>query len=139
MATRVLRTIDKVGGLDEYLLGDKPARIKELGLAGWALRAKLMRTEVVRRRFEEERVRLGLPREGIGMLGLVGERSPLPRKETMAQEEEEEEEEDEEEEGEEDDEEGQYLEAQDEVPEREQQQEPVTVSRRRWNWRFWQR
>ena len=31
---RVLRTIDKVGGLDEYLLGNKPARIKELGVEG---------------------------------------------------------------------------------------------------------
>ncbi|KAF2093159.1 hypothetical protein NA57DRAFT_22892, partial [Rhizodiscina lignyota] len=60
VATRVLRTIDKVGGLDEYLLGDKPARIKELGPAGWALRWKLMRTEAVKKRFEEERVRLGL-------------------------------------------------------------------------------
>lgn len=61
---RVLRTIDKVGGLDTYLLGDKPARIKELGIEGWRLRWKVSRTPSVRRRIGEERVRLGLPVEG---------------------------------------------------------------------------
>ncbi len=61
---RVLRTIDKVGGLDAYLLGDKPARIKELGVEGWRLRWKVSRTPSVRRRIGEERVRLGLPVEG---------------------------------------------------------------------------
>ncbi|KAK3071805.1 hypothetical protein LTR53_007976 [Teratosphaeriaceae sp. CCFEE 6253] len=30
VTTRVLRTIDKLGGLDEYLLGEKEARIREL-------------------------------------------------------------------------------------------------------------
>lgn len=39
---RVLRTIDKVGGLDEYLLGNKPARIRELGVEGWRLRWEVM-------------------------------------------------------------------------------------------------
>jgi len=57
----VLRTIDKVGGLDNYLLGDKAARIKELGVEGWRLRWKVLRTESVRGRIGEERVRLGLP------------------------------------------------------------------------------
>lgn len=61
---RVLRTIDKVGGLDEYLLGDKPGRIKELGPGGWALRWRLMGTERVRERYREDRRRLGLPEEG---------------------------------------------------------------------------
>ena len=61
---RVLRTIDKVGGLDEYLLGDKPARIKELGLEGWRLRWMVMNTGKVKERFRRERVRLGLPPEG---------------------------------------------------------------------------
>jgi len=42
LTTRVLRTIDKVGGLDAYLLGPKPARIKELGLEGWKLRCELL-------------------------------------------------------------------------------------------------
>ena len=61
MQARVLRTIDKVGGLDEYLLGDKPARIKELGVEGWRLRWRVMRTGKVREKFRRERERLGLP------------------------------------------------------------------------------
>lgn len=71
VATRVLRTIEKVGGLDEYLLGDKPARIKELGPTGWMLRWRIMRTAAVQERFKQERLALGLPSEGIGELGLV--------------------------------------------------------------------
>lgn len=38
VVARVSRTIKKCGGLDEYLTGDKPARVKELGLLGWKLR-----------------------------------------------------------------------------------------------------
>jgi large subunit ribosomal protein L28 len=60
VSTRVLRTIEKEGGLDEYLLGEKPARIKELGMGGWRLRWRIMQTEAVRKRFEEERKRMGL-------------------------------------------------------------------------------
>lgn len=60
---RVLRTIDKVGGLDEYLLGEKPQRIKELGVEGWRLRWKVMSTKAVRERFREERRLLGLPQD----------------------------------------------------------------------------
>ena len=63
VATRVLRTIDKVGGLDEYLLGEKPARVRELGMGGWALRWRLMRSEAVRERMRAERERLGLEGE----------------------------------------------------------------------------
>lgn len=61
---RVLRTIDKVGGLDEYLLGNKPARIKELGVEGWRLRWEVMRTPKIRDRIKAERVKLGLPEGG---------------------------------------------------------------------------
>lgn len=61
---RVLRTIDKVGGLDEYLLGNKKARLKELGMGGWALRWKIGQTEMVRERFRLERERLGVPEGG---------------------------------------------------------------------------
>ncbi|KAL9633886.1 MAG: hypothetical protein Q9164_004427 [Protoblastenia rupestris] len=61
---RVLRTIDKVGGLDEYLLGEKTARIKELGVEGWALRWKIMNTKAVRNRRGDDRERLGIPRKG---------------------------------------------------------------------------
>ncbi|KAK9323486.1 hypothetical protein V1517DRAFT_320415 [Lipomyces orientalis] len=34
----VMKTIKKEGGLDNYLIKDKPARIKELGPRGWRLR-----------------------------------------------------------------------------------------------------
>ncbi|KAL9098988.1 MAG: hypothetical protein Q9163_005443 [Psora crenata] len=61
---RVVRTIDKVGGLDEYLLGEKAGRIKELGVEGWALRWKIMQTEAVKERIGRNREALGLPREG---------------------------------------------------------------------------
>ncbi len=60
----MLRTIDKVGGLDEYLLGEKAGRIKELGMEGWKLRWRVMQTWVVKQRFKEERRKLGLPEEG---------------------------------------------------------------------------
>ena len=61
VTTRVLRTIDKVGGLDEYLLGHKAARVKELGPWGWMLRWRIMQTDEVRERFAKERQMLGLP------------------------------------------------------------------------------
>lgn len=63
VTTRVLRTIDKLGGLDEYLLGEKDGRIKELGESGWWLRWAIMQTAGVKKRFAEERARLGLPEE----------------------------------------------------------------------------
>ena len=61
VSTRVMRTIDKVGGLDEYLLGDKSARIKSLGMEGWRLRCMIMATKTVQNRFNEQRRALGLP------------------------------------------------------------------------------
>ncbi|KAK3396889.1 hypothetical protein B0T20DRAFT_414727 [Sordaria brevicollis] len=63
VTTRVLRTIDKVGGLDEYLLGHKAARVKELGPWGWMLRWRIMQTPEVRNRFYKERKELGLPKK----------------------------------------------------------------------------
>ncbi|GAB7349105.1 hypothetical protein MBLNU459_g8055t1 [Dothideomycetes sp. NU459] len=61
VTTRVLRTIDKVGGLDEYLLGEKSARIKQLGMEGWRLRCMVMATKTVQERFNAQRRALGLP------------------------------------------------------------------------------
>jgi len=58
---RVMRTIAKCGGLDEYLLGEKPARIKELGLLGWKLRWLVLKSRSVQDRHRRERERLGLP------------------------------------------------------------------------------
>lgn len=64
VAMRVLRTIEKCGGLDEYLLGNSVGRIKELGPFGWRLRWRVMQTPMVQERFRKERKRLGLPEEG---------------------------------------------------------------------------
>lgn len=61
VSARVLRTIDKLGGLDEYLLGEKEARIRELGESGWWLRWAIMQTNTVKNRFAAERIALGLP------------------------------------------------------------------------------
>jgi large subunit ribosomal protein L28 len=60
VTTRVMRTIDKVGGLDNYLLGEKPARIKVLGPKGWLLRWKLMQTPAIKEKWEKMRVEYGL-------------------------------------------------------------------------------
>lgn len=62
---RVLRTIDKVGGLDEYLLGNKEQRIKDLGVAGWALRWSLINTDKIQSRFRGQRKKLGVPKMDI--------------------------------------------------------------------------
>ncbi|KAI0182625.1 hypothetical protein EV127DRAFT_449106 [Xylaria flabelliformis] len=64
MTASVLHTIDKLGGIDEYLLGSKTKRIKELGPAGWALRWKIIQTPAVQARFARERAALGLPPKG---------------------------------------------------------------------------
>ncbi|KAM3418864.1 hypothetical protein BST61_g4827 [Cercospora zeina] len=61
VSARVLRTIDKLGGLDEYLLGEKEARIKHLGVSGWWLRWAILQTPHVKARFAAERKLLGLP------------------------------------------------------------------------------
>ena len=65
VVTSVLRTIDKLGGLDEYLIGsDSPGRVKELGVMGWKLRWEVMQTEAYKERAAKEREQLGLPAEG---------------------------------------------------------------------------
>ncbi|KAI1652848.1 hypothetical protein F4813DRAFT_376708 [Daldinia decipiens] len=61
LTTGVLKTVDRLGGIDEYLLGSKARRIKDLGPAGWALRWKIMQTPAIRERFARERAALGLP------------------------------------------------------------------------------
>lgn len=53
-------TIDKAGGLDEYLLSTKTARLASLGPFGWKLRHQIMKTPTIRKRFKEERIELGL-------------------------------------------------------------------------------
>jgi large subunit ribosomal protein L28 len=64
LTLRVLKTIRREGGLVNYLLKSKPARIKELGPSGWRLRWLVMQTRAVQERFNDERVELGLePKE----------------------------------------------------------------------------
>jgi large subunit ribosomal protein L28 len=67
MTTRVFRTILKEGGLDNYLLKSKPARVKDLGPGGWKLRWLVMLSKPVRERFAEERKRLGVLDVGEGI------------------------------------------------------------------------
>lgn len=60
----VLKTIRREGGLQEYLLKSKPARLKELGPGGWNIRWLLMQSRYVQQRFNEERIALGMePKE----------------------------------------------------------------------------
>lgn len=61
VTTRVLRTIDKVGGLDAYLMGESTARIKELGVSGWDLRCRLLAKEHIQKRMDRSREEMGLP------------------------------------------------------------------------------
>ena len=61
VTSRTVRTIKKAGGLDAYVLGEKPARIKELGLLGWKLRWLVLKSQTIRERHAAERQRLGLP------------------------------------------------------------------------------
>ncbi|KAK2627527.1 hypothetical protein QTJ16_003493 [Diplocarpon rosae] len=75
ITTRVLRTVDKVGGLDEYLLGEKPGRLKELGMGGWKLRWRIMQTDRVKERFRRQREQLGLPPAEEDLLGSDGEQA----------------------------------------------------------------
>ncbi|KAF1738652.1 54S ribosomal protein L24, mitochondrial [Beauveria bassiana] len=64
LTLRVLKSIRREGGLENYLLKSKPARIKELGPGGWNMRWLLMQSQAIQRRFNDERIALGLePKE----------------------------------------------------------------------------
>lgn len=60
LTLRVLKTIRREGGIDNYLLKSKPARLKELGPGGWNLRWLVMQTTTIQERFNDERRALGL-------------------------------------------------------------------------------
>lgn len=60
LTLRVLKTIRREGGIDNYLLKSKPARLKELGPGGWNLRWLVMQTRVVQERLNQERLAMGL-------------------------------------------------------------------------------
>lgn len=65
LTSKVLKTMDREGGLDEYLLKESESRIKELGEFGWRLRWRLMQAPEVIARFRAEATALGLPQEDI--------------------------------------------------------------------------
>lgn len=60
ITSNVMKTIDREGGLDEYLLKDSVQRVKELGPTGWALRWTLMQKPEVINRLRAEAVALGI-------------------------------------------------------------------------------
>ncbi|ORY58563.1 uncharacterized protein BCR38DRAFT_447658 [Pseudomassariella vexata] len=77
LTTQVLKTVDKLGGIDEYLMGTKQRRIKELGPAGWRLRWKVMQSPFIQEKWAREREALGLPPKETQMVaGLGGEGEP---------------------------------------------------------------
>jgi len=60
ITSRVLKTMDREGGLDEYLLKDNEYRLKELGPLGWALRWTLMQKPEVIDRMRAQASALGV-------------------------------------------------------------------------------
>ena len=58
---RALRTINKAGGLDNYLLDDRPCRVREMGIFGWHLRWQIMQTPKIQEEFQKQREELGIP------------------------------------------------------------------------------
>jgi large subunit ribosomal protein L28 len=60
VSTRVMRTIDKCGGLDEYLIGEKAQRVKELGMKGWELRWRVMNSAWWKNRCKDDLNKMGM-------------------------------------------------------------------------------
>jgi large subunit ribosomal protein L28 len=60
ITSNVLKTMDREGGLDEYLLKDNEHRLKELGPLGWALRWTLMQRPEVIDRMRAQAAALGV-------------------------------------------------------------------------------
>jgi large subunit ribosomal protein L28 len=76
LTSRVLKTMDREGGLDNYLLKESEQRIKELGPLGWALRWRLMQTRKVKAQFRAEAAELGIPQEVIDQQWPERQRKP---------------------------------------------------------------
>jgi large subunit ribosomal protein L28 len=60
ITSKVLKTMDREGGLDEYLLKDNEHRLKEIGPLGWALRWTLLQKPIVIDRMRAQAAALGL-------------------------------------------------------------------------------
>ena len=80
----VLRTVDKLGGIDNYLLGTKARRVKELGPAGWRLRWKVMQSPAVQARWAAERAAMGLPPKALSFSSDDAAAGPQPSADEMA-------------------------------------------------------
>jgi large subunit ribosomal protein L28 len=65
ITSKVLKTMDREGGLDEYLLKDNEHRLKELGPLGWALRWTLLQRPEVIERMRTQAAALGLSQAAI--------------------------------------------------------------------------
>ncbi|KAH7090807.1 50S ribosomal protein-like protein L24 [Paraphoma chrysanthemicola] len=65
ITSKVLKTMDREGGLDEYLLKDNEHRLKELGPLGWALRWTLLQKPEVIDRMRAQAAALGLDQASI--------------------------------------------------------------------------
>ncbi|KAF2470666.1 uncharacterized protein BDR25DRAFT_204479, partial [Lindgomyces ingoldianus] len=61
VTARVLKTIDREGGLDAYLLKESESRVKELGPLGWSLRCVLLQKPLVIQQMRAKAQALGLP------------------------------------------------------------------------------
>ncbi|OAP59682.1 hypothetical protein AYL99_06980 [Fonsecaea erecta] len=61
ITARVMRTISKCGGIDQYVTGMKPARIKELGMLGWKLRWLVMTSPKYRAEHAKQLQKYNLP------------------------------------------------------------------------------
>lgn len=59
---RALRSIYKAKGLDNYLLSDRPTRLKELGPFGWNLRHQIMKSPAMMEKFAKQREAYGIPK-----------------------------------------------------------------------------
>lgn len=57
---RSLRSIYKAKGLDNYLLSDRPTRLKELGPFGWNLRHQVMQSPKIKAEFAKQRATYGI-------------------------------------------------------------------------------
>jgi large subunit ribosomal protein L28 len=60
ITAKVLKTMDREGGLDRYLLRDNESRVKELGPLGWALRWTLMQKPEIRDEMRAKAAALGI-------------------------------------------------------------------------------
>ncbi|TQN66634.1 54S ribosomal protein L24 [Colletotrichum shisoi] len=60
LTTRVLRTIEREGGIDAYVTKTKATRVKELGPGGWKLRWLVMQSAAFRDKYAAERKALGV-------------------------------------------------------------------------------